>query len=271
MRMALMYGGGSFRSASLQAEEGLANIAFWPVVPRIADPAHRSGPLSAVFLALSVDPVARRLLPELIRSKHVGARPYRRGVHARNILGDLPRTLGFAPAFLWKNRVARMRLPGFFLRNPARRYGLEYHAEQMPNPDSRLTLGAEADRLGLPRLRIDLRFADADADSVLRAHVALADWFARNRLARLEYHQPAEARRDAVLAAAKDGAHQIGTIRMGLDRRSSVVDAECRTFDLANLFVASTGVLPSSGQANPTLTAVQLGLRLADRLAAERP
>ena len=42
-----------------------------------------------------------------------------------------------------------------------------------------------------------------------------------------------------------------------------MVDADCRAFDVPNLHVISTAVLPTSGQANPTLTAVQLGLRLA--------
>jgi len=36
------------------------------------------------------------------------------------------------------------------------------------------------------------------------------------------------------------------------------------------LCVVSTAVLPTSGQADPTLTAVQLGLRLAADLAAGR-
>ena len=54
---------------------------------------------------------------------------------------------------------------------------------------------------------------------------------------------------------------------MGADRRAAVVDGDCRAFDAPNLFVVSTAVLPTSGQANPTLTAVQLGLRLAARLA----
>ena len=79
---------------------------------------HRSGPLSAVFLALSAGPLGRRLIAEPIRLKHVGVPPYRRGAHLRNVALDLPRTLGFAPAFLWRNRVARMRLPGFFLQEP---------------------------------------------------------------------------------------------------------------------------------------------------------
>jgi choline dehydrogenase-like flavoprotein len=54
---------------------------------------------------------------------------------------------------------------------------------------------------------------------------------------------------------------------MGGDGATAVVDADCRAFDLANLYVISTAVLPTSGQANPTLTAVQLGLRLAAQLA----
>jgi len=250
-----------------QAAERLTNVAFWPVVPEVADPSHRSGPLSAVFLALSAGPLGRRLIAEPIRLKHVGAPPYRRLAHARNVVLDLPRTLGFAPVFLWRNRVAKLRLPGFFLRNPARRYGLEYHAEQLPDPESRLTLSEATDRLGLPRLRIRLSFSAADGAAVLRAHDALGGWLERNRLGRLEHRHPPEARAAAVLAEAKHGNHQIGTIRMGSDRRSAVVDGDCRAFDAPNLYVVSTAVLPTSGQANPTLTAVQLGLRLADRLA----
>ena len=71
-----------------------------------------------------------------------------------------------------------------------------------------------------------------------------------------------------MLANAKDGAHQVGTIRMAADASRGLVDGHCRSFEVPNLFVVSTAVLPSSGQANPTLTAVQLGLRLADALAA---
>jgi hypothetical protein len=252
-----------------QEAERLGNVAFWPVVPPIANAAHRSGPLSAVFLALSLAPLGRRLIAEPVRLKHVGLPPYRRGAHLKNVALDLPRTLGFAPAFLWRNRVAKMRLPGFFLRNRAGRYGLEYHAEQLPNPDSRLTLSDALDGLGQRRLRVDLRFTDADAAAVLRAHAALEAWLTRNRLGTLDHYAPPEARAALVLANARDGAHQVGTIRMAATAADGLVDGRCRSFEVPNLYVVSTAVLPSSGQANPTLTAVQLGLRLAADLAAE--
>jgi choline dehydrogenase-like flavoprotein len=40
------------------------------------------------------------------------------------------------------------------------------------------------------------------------------------------------------------------------------------SFDVPNLHVISTAVLRTSSHGNPTMTAVQLGLRLADQLAA---
>jgi choline dehydrogenase-like flavoprotein len=53
---------------------------------------------------------------------------------------------------------------------------------------------------------------------------------------------------------------------MSASSATGVVDADCRVHGLSNLYVAGSSVFPSSGAANPTLTIVQLALRLADRL-----
>ncbi|MCG7368657.1 GMC oxidoreductase [Pantoea sp. ACRSH] len=63
--------------------------------------------------------------------------------------------------------------------------------------------------------------------------------------------------------------HIMGTTIMGDDSRDSVVDAHCRSWDHANLFIASTGVMPTSATVNPTLTGIALALRLADTLIRE--
>jgi choline dehydrogenase-like flavoprotein len=254
-------------SAATQEAAQLVNVAFWPVVPSLADPAHRSGALSAAFLALSTDMFGRFLAADAIRRRMVGERPRRRAEHLGNVLRDPVRAATVGPWYLWHAWVTRMRMPGFFIPNPARRYGLMYHAEQRPLPESRLTLGDSADRLGLPRLRIDLRFSDEDAAAVLRAHAELEAWLGRNSLGQLDYLVPEPGRAAALIAEARHGAHQIGTVRMGHERTRAVVDGDCRAFDVPNLHVVSTAVLPTSSQANPTLTAVQLGLRLAARLA----
>ena len=120
-------------------------------------------------MALSTPLVGGMILPELIRARHLdGSIDW--PAHARNVASDLPATVGFLARFVRERYFSAERIPGYFLRNRARRYGLSYHAEQIPNPDSRVTLAAETDRLGLPRLRIDLRFSRDDAEGIARAH-----------------------------------------------------------------------------------------------------
>ena len=53
---------------------------------------------------------------------------------------------------------------------------------------------------------------------------------------------------------------------MGHTPEAGVVDADCRVFGQANLYIAGSSVFPSGGHANPTLTLVQLALRLANHL-----
>jgi len=54
---------------------------------------------------------------------------------------------------------------------------------------------------------------------------------------------------------------------MGSNPETSVVDANCKVHHVDNLYIASSAVFPTSGQANPTLTIAALSLRLADHLA----
>jgi choline dehydrogenase-like flavoprotein len=63
--------------------------------------------------------------------------------------------------------------------------------------------------------------------------------------------------------------HLMGTVIMGANPKDSVVNHECRTHDHANLFLATTGVIPASGTINPTLAGVALSIRMADIIARE--
>ncbi|HEU0195006.1 MAG TPA: GMC family oxidoreductase, partial [Gaiellales bacterium] len=61
-------------------------------------------------------------------------------------------------------------------------------------------------------------------------------------------------------------AHQAGTCRFGDDPSSSVVDRDCRSHEVDNLYVADTSVFPSISAVNPALTAMANALRVGDRL-----
>jgi choline dehydrogenase-like flavoprotein len=57
--------------------------------------------------------------------------------------------------------------------------------------------------------------------------------------------------------------HEGGTLRMGTDPASSVVDLNGRFHGIKNLFAADASVFPSVGVANPMLTITAIGYHVA--------
>ena len=62
-------------------------------------------------------------------------------------------------------------------------------------------------------------------------------------------------------------AHQAGTMRFGSDPTQSVLDLNCRTHEIDNLYVADASFFPSIGAVNPTLTIIANALRIGDHIA----
>jgi choline dehydrogenase-like flavoprotein len=124
--------------------------------------------------------------------------------------------------------------------------------EQLPDPSNRVSLAAERDALGLPRPRLTYAYDDY----VLKGRDEA------ERLAELVFDGL-----DATERAHVDGffgaGHIMGTYRMGEDARTSVVDPLSRAHDHPNLFLVGSGVFPTGGTANPTLTIAALALRTA--------
>jgi choline dehydrogenase-like flavoprotein len=250
-----------------QKNRRLLNCALWLDNPRLADPGHRSGILSLAILALSAPVLSRRLAPEAIVAAAVGGSgQFPRMPHLLNIVRDLPSVMTFAPAFVYQRYFAQPRMPGFFVRSRANVYALHYHAEQQPHDASTVRLGEDTDAFGMRRLVVDLRFSDADAASVVETHRLLDSHLRANGCGELVYRFT--DLRWAVQDQARDGFHQIGTTRMSDDPRQGVVDADCKVHGIDNLYVSSSSVFPTSGQANPTLSIIALSVRLARHLAA---
>ncbi|MBX9461718.1 MAG: FAD-dependent oxidoreductase [Aquamicrobium sp.] len=255
-------------SDDVQRRENLTNVSFWPFMPPFRDAAHRSAVLSLAYLALSVPAIGRRLVSEHLRERN-STPPAPIVPHLGNLVAGLPELLRFMPRFLHGRFLADTRLPGLHVRNAGRRYGVHYHAEHLPHAESRVTLANQHDELGMPRARIDMRVSDADVAPIVRTHQLLRDWVARTGLGELEWLYPEQDMPARVLAQAPDGVHQIGTARMGANSRTGVVDGDCRAFGSPNLYVAGSAVFPTSGQANPTFSAIALAVRLARHMAAE--
>lgn len=60
--------------------------------------------------------------------------------------------------------------------------------------------------------------------------------------------------------------HPLGTARMGVDPRRSVIDEQLRVHDLANLYIADGSIFPSSLGVNPQESIMAFAARLADHL-----
>ena len=65
------------------------------------------------------------------------------------------------------------------------------------------------------------------------------------------------------------GNHHMGGTRVGHDPNNyDVVDKNLKLFGTNNLYLVGSSIFRTSGHANPTLTIVQLSLRLAEHLSS---
>ncbi|QCC47767.1 GMC family oxidoreductase [Halobellus limi] len=132
--------------------------------------------------------------------------------------------------------------------------------EQLPEAENRITLDPERrDDHGNPVPHVEWSLSERTKRAVRRAndvqHAILEELGVD-----IEWTVGPEATGPAY--------HQMGTTRMGTDPDESVVDAECRTHDLSNLWVVGSSVFPTGGAMNPTLTIAALSLRAAASLSA---
>jgi choline dehydrogenase-like flavoprotein len=255
-------------SPELQLARQLPNVAIWLVNPEIGDASHGSGILSFVYLML-ISPVGRYCVAEGIRQAHVKtSRPTTVRAHLRNVLRDLGPAAAFAVKFGYQRFLRRGRkVPGFFVPSAANVYPLLYHGEHLPHRRSLVEPTAQVDAYGMPRLRTELHFGEADVSSIRSAHDALDRSLREQGLGHVEMAY------DDVEAAAREqlfgGYHQAGTTRMSALPEDGVVDGNLAVHGFEDLFVASSATFPTSSQANSTFMLVAFAVRLADRISGE--
>lgn len=248
-------------AANAQHRHRVGNFVARLHHPQIANPDHRTAALSVVFLG-------SRLLPWEYRTRvssgfDSSLRDY--GRHIANIAGDPLSAVRFATRMLTGRFLAERRIPSLVVASKANLFSLDFHGEQVPNPDSRVMLDADRDALGVPRLKIDWRYTQQDIETISTSVRLLAEDLERSGVGTFNY-DPDTVEAEMIRYGAY-GGHHLGTARMGSDPRTSVVDAQCRVHGVENLFIASAATFPTSSQANPTLTIVALALRLAKHLA----
>ncbi|MCH2132579.1 MAG: GMC oxidoreductase [Phycisphaerales bacterium] len=257
----------SFSREFLHREQ-LPNIVSWLVNSRISDPSHGNGIMSFAYLSLS-SRLGKHLAPEAIRRAAIkGSQPGATRAHIGNMVRDWWKTLKFIPTFGYKRYIARRKVPGFHLPSRSNIYDLYYWGEQMPNPDSRVSLLDERDDVGMRRLAIDVQYQAGDFEGIVRAHRFWDEYLQRHDCGRLEYFSD-DPEAD-VRSQPGDGFHQIGTTRMAERAEDGVVDPNCRVHGFEDLYVMSSSVFVTAGQANSMVMILSFALRLAEQLKQDR-
>lgn len=137
-------------------------------------------------------------------------------------------------------------------------------SEQAPNPDIRVMLSDDRDRLGLRKVQpIRWRWDDLEIQNHMQVQQILKEEIARAGLG--QFQSWVDLTGDAK-PKCHGGDHHMGTTRMHIDPKQGVVDENCQVHGISNLFIAGSSVFPTGGYANPTLTIIALALRLADRV-----
>jgi glucose dehydrogenase len=136
----------------------------------------------------------------------------------------------------------------------ARQVNVKDVLEVLPHSENRIVLSSQKDALGIPKPEV---------------HYSLDDYVHKGMAAaKVEYARIAQLMGGTNLRYTPDGVygnnqHITGTMSMGDDPKDSVCDRFGRTHDHENLFIVSTGVMPTAATVNSTLTGVALALRTA--------
>jgi choline dehydrogenase-like flavoprotein len=150
-------------------------------------------------------------------------------------------------------------------------WGKEHHREFKKTFPHQAGLTAYIDDLPEPGNRVELSNEKTDSNGIAAAKVtySLSD-NSKKQLehARLKVIEGLEASgaKSISYIPIPNGAHLMGTARMGTDPKKSVVNANHQSHDVRNLFIVDGSSFVTAAGVNPTSTIMALALRAADKI-----
>ena len=173
---------------------------------------------------------------------------------------------------LLDERIGNFRIILYF-RDEGKSAIVNLNWEQTPNEKSRITLDrARVDPIfGQPLAHIDWRLDDIDKLSAARALELTLAYLRDHGAVSEEMITDVSGGAESWTFPPDEGAletgdHHMGALRMSASPEDGIVDIHSGLHRVDNLYIAGSAVFPTGGYANPTLTIVALGLRLADHL-----
>lgn len=139
--------------------------------------------------------------------------------------------------------------------------------EQEPLETNRVEISnSNFDRFGMPRTVLYYKKSKKDLNTVRKTIEEIAKYGIDKSIGRIKL-------RDFIIGESGypeddqlGGPHHIGGTRMASSSKYGVVNENAKVYETENFYVMGSSIFPSGGHANPTLTIVQLSLRLAEHL-----
>ncbi len=173
---------------------------------------------------------------------------------------------GLASREGWSRDIAEMNIGGEYkdaLGEPGKWvFGMAAFGETLPYHDNKVTLDKnKKDKWGLPVLAIDAEIKDNEK----KMRVDMVN-DAMEMLAAAGIKDPAKFDSGYNMGSA---IHEMGTARMGLDPKTSVLNKWNQVWDAQNVFVTDGAAMASTACQNPSLTYMALTARAANYAVEE--
>ncbi len=161
----------------------------------------------------------------------------------------------------WQKNVAELSIGGDFkaalLEPGAWHVGATGFGEILPYHENKISLDkTKKDKWGLPVLNMDAEIKDNEWK--MREHIK-ADLIEMLEVAGVKNLNTYDSGH-----AMGHGIHEMGTARMGLDAKTSVLNKNNQVWDAPNVFVTDGACMTSSACQNPSLTYMAFTARAAD-------
>ncbi|WP_439534090.1 FAD-dependent oxidoreductase [Polymorphobacter sp.] len=139
--------------------------------------------------------------------------------------------------------------------------------EMAPRAANRIELDlSKRDGMGIPRVKLHWRHTEADHANMRDLALAYGEHLVRTNRGRIKLAPWVLNNGPYPTDDEIAGYHHIGGTRMSDRPETGIVDRTLKVFGQDNLYMAGSSVFPTGGHVNPTMTIVQLSLRLADHL-----
>lgn len=166
----------------------------------------------------------------------------------------------------WEENIAELshgkELKDAILKPGGWTFGMTGFGEVLPYQDNRFTLDYDKkDKWGLPTVTFDAELRDNELKMRKDMQESAVDMLEKAGLSEVEgYDEP---------NALGLGIHEMGTARMGRDRKTSVLNGNNALHDVSNVYVTDGSFMTSASCVNPSLTYMAFSARAANHAAQE--